>query len=146
MKLLNVKPAFIDFPRMSDAIEQILQGDRMWKPEEFLQRTAPVNILESEEEFLIELSAPGLKKELFKIALEDQLLSISLELPQENEAEAKQYRRREFKPLNFKKSLSLPKSVLTEQISAAYENGILKLHIPKAEEARSKGKIEIEVA
>lgn len=146
MKLLNVTPGFIDFPKMSDAIEQILQRERIWKAENFLQSSVPVNILESEEEFLIELSAPGLKKDLFKISLEDQLLSISLELPAENESETKAYRKREFKPFNFKKSFSLPKTVLTERISAAYENGVLKLHLPKAEEARSKGKIEIEVA
>lgn len=103
-----------------------------------------VNISETEEGFGIELAAPGLTKEDFKIDLDNDLLTISAEHKEENTEEGDKYTKREFNFTSFKRSFTLPDSVDTEAIKGAYENGILTLTLPKkAEVQKLKRAIEI---
>jgi HSP20 family protein len=98
-----------------------------------------VNIKENTEAFVVEMAAPGMVKEDFKIELNNDLLTISSEKKNEHETkEGETYTRREYSYQSFSRSLTLPKTVDAEKISAKYENGILILSIPKKEEAKPK--------
>ena len=106
-----------------------------------------VNIRETTENFEVEMAAPGMNKEDFKIELEGNELRINSEKQQENEMkEGERYTRREFSYQSFQRSFTLPKEVVdVEQINAKYENGVLRLLIPKKEEAKQKPPRMIEI-
>ena len=99
-----------------------------------------VNIRETNEAFEVEMAAPGMKKNDFKIELEGNLLNISSETSnQTEEKEGDRYSRREFSYQSFQRSFTLAKDVLdTEKIKAKYEDGVLRLHIPKKDEVKQK--------
>ena len=101
--------------------------------------TPPVNIHENEEGFHLELVAPGLKKEDFKVNFDKGLLSISYEKKSENEIENKEYKthRREFNFTSFKRSFRVDDVINAEAIQAKYEDGVLKLYLPKKEEVKA---------
>jgi HSP20 family protein len=95
-----------------------------------------VNICETADHFQIELAAPGLVKEDFKINLERNLLSISVEKEQQNQQQGKNFSRREFSYTSFVRSFTLPESADENNIEAKYNDGILLLQIAKREEAK----------
>lgn len=98
-----------------------------------------VNIIESNDSFNVELAAPGMKKEHFQISLENDMLTISSDLSnQELQSADQAYIRREFNFLSFKRSFHLPNTVEVDKIEASYINGILSLYIPKKEEAKKR--------
>ena len=105
-----------------------------------------VNIKEDEDGFEVEMSAPGLDKKDFKLELNNSVLTISSEKKVENETkEGQQFTRREFSYQSFSRSFTLPETVEGEKIVAKYENGILRLSIPKKEEAKPKPVKQIEI-
>ncbi len=93
-----------------------------------------VNIHETTDAYHLELNAPGRKKEDFKINVENGLLTISFE--KKTEAEVKEYKtiRKEFQVQSFKRSFSLDEKINTGAIQARYEEGVLKIHLPKKEQ------------
>ncbi len=95
-----------------------------------------VNIRETEEGFALELAAPGLKKEDFKISLDNTILSISAETQNESEEKTEKMIRKEFSYNSFRRSFSLPKAIDLEKIKADYKDGILSVGLPKREEAK----------
>jgi HSP20 family protein len=99
-----------------------------------------VNIRETAENFVVEMAAPGMNKEDFKIELESNQLLISSEKKAENKMdEGEHYTRKEFSYQSFQRSFTLPKDVVdVDQIQAKYENGVLQLLIPKREEVKQK--------
>jgi HSP20 family protein len=97
-----------------------------------------VNIIEEKDQFRLEIAAPGLEKEDFKLDLHNDVLTISAEKKQENEEKNKKYLRREFSYCSFKRSFSLPEYVDSDKIEAKHKNGILTITIPKKEEAKEK--------
>jgi HSP20 family protein len=97
-----------------------------------------VNILEEDNEYRIEVVAPGIDKKDVKINLEDDVLTISSEKQEENEEKNKHYMRREFNYTAFTRSFVVPEEVDAEKISAEHKNGILTLHLPKKEEVVKK--------
>jgi len=105
-----------------------------------------VNILESEKGFEIEVAAPGLSRDDFKISLDNDLLSISADRKDSGEEGDNRYRRREFSYASFRRSFHIPKTVNTELIAAQHNDGILKISLPKKEEEVKKGPKQIEVA
>ena len=105
----------------------------------------PVNILESEADFRIELAAPGLEKSDFKVEVNKDILTVSAGKEAQAEAEVK-ILRREFSFLNFQRSFRLPNSVDVNAIQAGYQNGILTITLPKRDEARVKPPVSIEIA
>ncbi|TFG72748.1 MAG: Hsp20/alpha crystallin family protein [Flavobacteriales bacterium] len=105
-----------------------------------------VNIIENEKGFGLELSVPGRKKEDFSIEMENDLLTISYESKTEDTKEEENYTRREFVHDAFKRSFSLPKTINVDKIGARYEEGILKLTLPKKDEALPKPKRMIELS
>lgn len=104
------------------------------------------NIVENEKDFRIELAAPGLEKKDFKIEVSNGILSVSAEKEKEEKEEKENYRRREFSYSSFSRSFALPDNSLPDKIDAKYENGILRLSLPKKEVTVSKPKKEIKVS
>lgn len=94
----------------------------------------PANIHETKDGYHVELSAPGRNKEDFKISLDNGLLTVSFD--KQEEAENKEYKtiRKEFSFKSFKRSFNLDDKINTTGIQAKYENGVLKLYLPKKEE------------
>jgi HSP20 family protein len=105
----------------------------------------PVNIKETDNAYTVELMAAGLKKEDFNIELDNELLTISSEVKTENNTEEGKFTKREFSYSSFKRSFTLPETVKGEDITASYENGILRIALPKKEEALPKPKRVIEI-
>ena len=106
-----------------------------------------VNVKETKNNFEVEMAAPGMKKEDFKIELDGNMLTISSEKTEEYEnKEDEKYSAREFSYQSFQRSFNLPKDVVdSDKIKAHYENGVLKLIIPKKEEAKQKPPRKIEI-
>lgn len=97
-----------------------------------------VNIRETTDDFMVEMAVPGLKKSDFHIDLDNQLLSISTEMKEENEHKDENFTRREFGYSSFKRTFTLPESVNDDKINATYRDGILSILLPKKEEAKQK--------
>jgi HSP20 family protein len=95
-----------------------------------------VNIKDNEKDFSVSIAAPGLKKEDFKIALNHNVLTISSEQSSEKEEkEEGKYTRKEYNYSSFSRSFTIPDTVETDNIDAKYENGELKITLPKKEKA-----------
>lgn len=106
-----------------------------------------VNIKETADHYEVEVAAPGLDKNDFKVTLDGNLLTISSEKENKQTFEQENFTRREFSYQSFQRSFELPKNVVDEEnISARYENGLLYLSIPKKEEAKQKPPRMIEIA
>ena len=98
-----------------------------------------VNIQETADNYEVEVAAPGMDKNDFKITLDGNLLIISSVKEQEQTNDEATFTRREFSYESFQRSFQLPKNVVDEdKITARYENGLLHLSIPKREEVKQK--------
>ena len=104
-----------------------------------------VNIVEGKNDFRIEVAAPGLQKDDFKINLDNNVLTISSEKEEKQEEKDERYMRREFSYTSFRRSFSLPQTVEADKISANHSNGVLSISIPKKEEAKIKPAKQIEI-
>lgn len=91
-----------------------------------------VNITEEKNKFKLTVAAPGMNKEDFKIGIEGDVLTISADTEEKEETPARQ----EYNYSSFSRSFRLPASVVKDRVEAKYNNGILKLYLPKTEEAR----------
>lgn len=108
--------------------------------------TSPaVNIVEHDDAFGLAFAAPGLKKEDFKIELENETLVVSAEVSTEEETKGK-FARKEFNYGSFERRFKLPKSADMQEIGATYEDGILNISIPKREEAKVQAPRQISIA
>lgn len=97
-----------------------------------------VNIAETDEEFVVELAAPGMKREDFNVELDNDMLVIWTEKENNKEDNNSTYTRREFSYESFRRSFHLPNSVEYNKIEAKYKDGMLRLVIPKKEEAKRR--------
>ncbi|WP_276372790.1 Hsp20/alpha crystallin family protein [Chryseolinea sp. H1M3-3] len=117
-----------------------------WRP---AGATLPaVNVMETNEDFRIEVAAPGMKRDDFKVELDNNLLVISSELEDSKEEVDKngKYTRKEFSYQSFQRSFSLPENkVEGGKITAKYSDGILHVTVPKKEEAKVKPARQITV-
>jgi HSP20 family protein len=106
-----------------------------------------VNIKEGKDDFQIEVAAPGMEKKDFKIDLENDQLTISSERKNEKEEKDDSYTRREFSYQSFSRTFTLPEHLVDgEKISAKYADGILRIIVPKKEEAKPKPPRTIKIA
>ena len=100
-----------------------------------ITRVPAVNITESDRGFKIELAAPGLKKSDFKINVDKNVMSISVEKTEEKTDEGNVYSKKEFSYTSFSRSFTLPDTVDYSNIDASYQDGVLAIAIGKKEEA-----------
>jgi len=106
-----------------------------------------VNIKENTDNFEVEVAVPGMEKDDFRITLEGATLTISSSKKQQDEVKEGNYTRREFSYQSFQRTFQLPKEVVDEdRIEARYTNGLLKLVIPKTENAKKKAPRTIEIS
>src|SRR4030043_1362696 len=95
-----------------------------------------VNIVESKDDYRIEVAAPGLNKDDFKINLENNVLTVSSEKEEKTEENNEKVMRKEFSYYSFSRSFALPQTVNSEKIKASHKDGILSISVPKKEEAK----------
>ncbi|TVR72750.1 MAG: Hsp20/alpha crystallin family protein [Marinilabiliales bacterium] len=105
-----------------------------------------VNIIEGKDDFRIEVAAPGLDKNDFKIDVKNNVLFISSEKRQEDEQKDEKIMRREFSYSSFSRSFSLPNTVDADKITANHKDGVLNITIPKREEAKEKPPRQIRIS
>ena len=98
------------------------------------------NVHETPAAYVLEISAPGRNKEDFKINLDKDLLTVSYEKKEETTTENTKTVRREFQYNSFKRSFSLDEKIDASNIQAKYENGILKIELPKKPEVQEQPK------
>jgi len=108
-----------------------------WFEGEFEQTLPSVNIKENPQAFNIELAAPGFSKSDFKIDVEGDILTISASKKDEKDEKNDRYTRKEYFYNSFSRSFTLPQNLKTEKIDATYEDGILKLVLPKKRRGRT---------
>lgn len=124
-------------PSMNTLLDDFFSKDLTnWSGSNFsdFESTLPaVNIRETEKDFMIELAAPGLKKDDFKIEVNDQILSISAEQEEDVEERdiAENFTRREYSYQSFCRSFNLPETANDEKIQASYKDGILSVLVAK---------------
>ena len=140
--LANRLNDFSFFPsRISDIFDEMLS--------DFPQTTdmisdPSINVKETDTIHQIQVSAPGYKKENFKIDIDENVLTISNQFKEEKTNQDEKWSRKEFRRSSFTRSFYLPENLKTEEIVAKYEDGILYIDIPKQEKIRSKSRtIEI---
>ena len=104
-----------------------------------------VDIIEDEKEYRIKAELPEVKKEDVKVAVQDDVLTISGERTFEKEEKGKKYHRVERAYGSFARSFTLPEDADAGKVTAEFQQGILNVHIPKSEKARPKS-IEVKVA
>lgn len=109
-------------------------------------RIPRVNIAETDEDFLVEMAAPGMKRDDFHIELDNDYLIISAEVENSKEDKDSAYTRKEFSFESFRRSFHLPQSVAIDKIQAKYEDGLLRMVIPKKEEAKRKPPRQIKIS
>ena len=136
--------------QLPSMFDRFFEGDLFdWSNRNFslTNTTLPsVNIKENTDAFTVEVAAPGFEKGDFKLELNHDLLTISSEKKVEKETkEGEQFTKREFSYQSFSRSFTLPHTADGERIEANYENGILKVIIPKKEEAKPKPARTIEI-
>jgi HSP20 family protein len=145
MSLIKSKPAFSAPSVFTDFFNDgFFDNELMNLP---LTRWVPnANVRETSDEYIIELAAPGMEKDEFKVEAQEDLITIEGNHEEEMEERDEAYHRKEFKTTSFKRSFRLPQSVITDKVDAKYAHGILKLTLPKREEAKSIGKKLIKIS
>ena len=142
MTLVSVKPRVFNNPvdaAFNRVIQQLIHtgaSDSGYKP--------AVNIVETDQDFRIELVAPGLDKNDFKLAVDKDLLTITATKTEEK-VEGEKLRLKEFAFTSFSRSFHLPEVVNTDLIGAKYDQGILAVTLPKKEEALPQPARQIEI-
>jgi HSP20 family protein len=139
---------FRDFERMRRDM------DRLW--ESFFERGTlrgeeagewlpSLDVAETKNEIVVKAEVPGLEPKDIDISLSDGLLTIKGEKKQEREEKEENYHLVERSYGSFTRSIRLPKEVQSDKINASYKNGVLKVVLPKSEEAKKK-EVKIKVA
>ena len=104
------------------------------------QDVPAVNVKDEKDFFMIDVAAPGMKREDFKVEVDRGVLIISATTEEKTEEKTENFKRQEFSYRNFKRSFWLPENIMPDKIEAHYENGILKLKLPKMMEIPEKVK------
>lgn len=136
-------------PSLLSPFNDFLDADDIWSDNwlsRSISRQPAVNIAEKDNEYVVELAAPGYKKEDFKINTDDGLLTVSAEAKNEKKEDHKDYTRREYSCSSFSRSFRLPDHVKEDKVAAKYEDGVLRLQIPKEAPSPAKQKKQIAVS
>jgi len=100
----------------------------------------PVNITEAKDNYELEFNVPGRNKEDFKITVDKNILTVSFDKKEETKDESSKQIKKEFTLQPFKRSFTLDEKVISDNIAAKYEDGLLTLTIPKKEEVKVEAK------
>jgi HSP20 family protein len=145
MSLIKSKPAFTAPSVITDFFNDGFFNNELSNFP--LTRWVPnANVRETSDEYIVELAAPGLEKNEFKVEVQEDLVTIEGQHEEDREESNEEYHRKEFKTTSFKRSFRLPQSIVSDAVDAKYNQGILKLTLPKREEAKSIGKKLIKIS
>ncbi len=140
------------YPSTPSIFDKFFDGELMdWNRTNFssTNSTLPaVNVLENHNEFLIEVAAPGMKKEDFQVHYDNGSLTVSSEHKNKTEQkEGEKVTRREFSYQSFQRSFSVAENAVdADKIKANYKDGILFITLPKREEIKPKPSREIKIS
>lgn len=134
-----------NYPTLSDFLEDLWDERDLTLGSSKITMPA-VNVTETDDHFRIYVAAPGFEKNDFNINVENNTLSISSEKQLEEKQDGERISRREYSYGSFQRSFNLPVTVDTDKIKANYENGVLKISIPKREEAKAKPPKQIKIS
>jgi HSP20 family protein len=133
-------------PSLRSMVEDFWNTDRFFDKSIFAAETLPaVNIRETKNHYKLDVSAPGFKKDEFKITTEDGVLTISAETSAEKNEEKENYTRKEFSSSSFTRTFNLPDNVVEDDINANYQDGLLKIELKKSNK-KLAAKKEIKVS
>lgn len=107
-----------------------------WFGSERTMTVPAVNVADNKDDYRISVAAPGLKKNDFNIDVDGNMLTISCEKEESREEKDERYSRKEYNYSSFSRSFTLPEEVIKDKIEAAYEDGVLRLTLPKTEQAK----------
>ena len=134
---LNSKPVQKSFNNFMDdffaTVPSILRDDFITPN---FRSFTPVNVKETENEYVLDVVAPGFQKEDFKINLDNNTLTISAEKKEEAESKDEKYIRKEYNHQSFKRSFTIDETIDAENIAAKYVNGVLTLNLAKKQEVK----------
>src|SRR4030043_1534240 len=97
-----------------------------------------VDMVENKDDFMVKASVPGINRDCLDISYADDTLTIKGEIKSDNEVKENQYHLRERRYGSFTRSISLPTKIKGDAIEASYQNGVITLRLPKAEEVKPK--------
>jgi len=126
-------------------LSDFFDDDRFSLDTRWLARVPAANVKEKDDAFYIDLAVPGMQKEDFQVKVENHTLMISSEKKEENTEEKEEYTRQEFSYHSFRRSFALPETVKADEIQAKYDDGVLRVTIPKKEEAKQAPRKEIAI-
>ena len=145
---------------MEETIMLPIMNRSQWLPEVFndffntdfmpkASATAPaINVIESDKDYTVELAAPGMKKEDFKVNINDDgnlVIKMEQKKEQNEEDKSRHYLRREFSYGKFEQTLLLPDDVEKDQIAARVEHGVITIDLPKIAAAQKKPARQIDI-
>lgn len=145
---MSVKTLSTWRPRLSLPLTDFFEPWSEWFGDGALSRalTVPtVNVTEEKDKYNLSLAAPGLAKKDFKVDVNGNILTISAQKEESKEEKDKTYSRREYNYSSFSRSFTLPDEVEADKIDASYEEGILKLMLPKNVNAGKKNQKAITI-
>jgi HSP20 family protein len=131
------------YPTLPSFFDKFFEGNLMdwnnWNYSSTDTTLPAVNVKEDNDSYMIEVAAPGMSKEDFKVDYENGRLTISSERKNESKEKDGNYTRREFSYQSFQRSFTVPENIVNgEKIAATYKEGILHISLPKREEVKPK--------
>ena len=131
------------YPTFPSFFDKFFEGNLMdwnnWNYSSTDTTLPAVNVKEDNDSYTIEVAAPGMTKEDFKVDYENGRLTISSERKNESKEKDGNYTRREFSYQSFQRSFTVPENIVNgDKIAATYKEGILHISLPKREEVKPK--------
>ncbi len=116
-----------------------------WRRLKELEEISPsVDMFDKKDEIVVKADIPGVDKENINISLSENTITIKGEMKREEEVKEEDYYYAERSYGSFSRTLNLPTKVQADKVKASFKNGILEVHLPKAEEAKPK-EVKVEV-
>jgi HSP20 family protein len=125
----------LNLRRTVDRLFDNANPDREWQA---MQWGLAVDVVENKDDFIVKASVPGINPDDLDVSYVDDTLTIRGEVKSDNEIKENQYHLRERRYGTFTRSISLPTKIRGDAIEASYQNGVLSLRLPKAEEVKPK--------
>ncbi len=125
----------LNLRRTVDRLFDNSSSDHEWQS---MQWGLAVDVVENKDDFIVKASVPGINPDDLDVSYADDTLTIKGEVKADNEVKENQYHLRERRYGSFARSISLPTKIKGDAIEAAYQNGVLTLRLPKAEEVKPK--------
>ncbi|MBE0409870.1 MAG: Hsp20/alpha crystallin family protein [Anaerolineales bacterium] len=131
---------FREFISLRDSMDRLFDRtlSRMDSDFDTVSWSLALDVVESNDEFVVKASLPGIEPDDLEITYSDNTLTIRGETKTEQEVEESRYHLRERRYGRFSRSVSLPSKINSDKIKADYNNGVLTLHLPKTEEVKPK--------